>query len=143
MRQGEGTKLGISVEDRKQYASLTIVKNNYGPSGEIIWFKRISFDSVGLLEFVKLSPKAKSTAATADLETKVTDFVATHPGQYAKTRFRDTHSGKKGGPFKASKGELERTIENLIREARLLNRAKTNIAGGCVRAAATFRFVSH
>jgi hypothetical protein len=126
MRKNEGKDLGISGEDRKQHASLTIVKNNYGPSGEVMWFKRIPFDGVGLLEFVTLSAQASNAKTVADLETKVLDFVAAHPGQYAKTKLRETQSGKKDGPFKASKGELERTIETLILEGRLVNRAPTD-----------------
>ena len=122
MRDKEAKSLGISSEDRKQYASLAIVKNNYGPSGDVIWFKRVSFDGVGLLEHVNLSAQATTAKAVVDLEARVVEFVRSNPGQYSKTRLRDSQSGKKDGRFKASKGELERAIEALLKEGRLMTR---------------------
>ncbi|HEY1943493.1 MAG TPA: AAA family ATPase [Roseiarcus sp.] len=122
MREGEARKFGISGEDRKQYVSLTIVKNNYGPTGEVVWFKRVPFDGVGLLEHVILSAQATSAQNVADLEARIVAFVGVYPGQYSKTRLRDSQSGKKNGRFKASKSELEGAIETLIADGRLVNR---------------------
>jgi hypothetical protein len=127
MRKGEAKNFGILPEDRKQYVSLTIVKNNYGPSGEVIWFKRVPFDGVGLLEHVILSPQTTSAKTAADLEGNLIAFVRSNPGQYSKTRLRESQSGKKDGPFKASKGELERAIDMLIWDGRLVNRAPSDL----------------
>jgi hypothetical protein len=65
--------------------SLTIAKNNYGPTGEVYWFRRVPFDGVGLLELVTLT-KATTAKATADLGIRIVEFVAEHPGS---TRRRD------------------------------------------------------
>jgi hypothetical protein len=126
MRKTEAKKFNLSDEERKQRVSLTVVKNNYGPSGEVIWFNRISFDGVGLLEHVNLNAQATSLTRIANLEARVIAFVASNPGQYSKTRLRDSQSGKNDGPLKASKGELERVIEPLIADGRLVNRAPTD-----------------
>jgi RecA-family ATPase len=58
MREQEAKKFNLSNEDRRQYVSLAIVKNNYGPSGDVYWFQRTSHDGVGLLEPVNLSVQA-------------------------------------------------------------------------------------
>lgn len=121
MRPSEAKNLGIDATDRKGYVSLTIVKNNYGPTGEVIWFKRVSFDGVGLLEHVILSPPATGGKAAANLEAKIIATIIAHPGQYSKTRFRETQSGAKG-PLKVSKGDVERAIEDLLKDGRLVNR---------------------
>jgi hypothetical protein len=126
MREKEAKSFRISREDRKQYVSLTIVKNNYGPTGEVQWFKRVPFDGVGLLEHVILSPETTSTKTVADLEARVIAFVGSNRGQYSKTRLRESQSGKKDGQFKASKGELEGAIETLIADRRLVNRPPTD-----------------
>jgi len=125
MRKTEAKKFNLSDEERKQHVSLTVVKNNYGPSGEAIWFNRISFDGVGLLEHVNLNAQATSFTRIENLEARVIAFVASNPGQYSKTRLRDSQSGKNDGPLKASKGELERAIEELLTDGRLVNRAPT------------------
>ena len=52
MREKEAKSFGFSNDERPQHASLAIVKNNYGPSGDVFWFQRTSFDGVGLLEHV-------------------------------------------------------------------------------------------
>jgi len=125
MRENEAKSYGLLDDERKQHASLVIVKNNYGPSGDVFWFKRTSFDGVGLLEHVNLNVHEPAVKSSATLEAKIVEFVGINAGQYSKTRLRDTQSGKKG-PLKASKGEVERAIEALIKDGRLANRAPTN-----------------
>jgi hypothetical protein len=91
MRDKEAKGFGISSEDRK------------------------------LLEFVALNPEATTAKSSATLEGKLIGFVAANPGQYSKTKLRDTQSGDKG-PLKASKGKVEKTIEDLLADGRLVNR---------------------
>jgi len=126
MRQKEAEGLRISNQDRKAYVSLTIVKNNYGPTGDIFWFKRVPFDGVGLLEFVDLSLRPAATTGAANLDTKIVAFVTTHRGEFSKTKIRETQSGKKANTFKVSKGALEAAIDKLLAEGRLINRAPTD-----------------
>lgn len=122
MRQAEAKTLNISNADRSAYASLTIVKNNYGPTGEVTWFKRVPFDGVGLLEQVALNPQSTLSKATATIEMKIIVFVASNPGRLSRTKLRDTRSGKTTGPFKASKAEVDRAIDALLADGRLINR---------------------
>ncbi len=101
MRQPEAKSFDISADERKNYVSLTVAKNNYGPTGDVYWFKRVSFDGIGLLELVTLA-QATAAKVIADLGARVMAFVEAHRGQYSKTRLRDTQSGKSRSPFKAS-----------------------------------------
>jgi hypothetical protein len=125
MRDGEGKSFDISAEERKKYVSLTIPKNNYGPTGDVYWFRRVPFDGAGLLELVTLT-QASAAKVVADLGARVMAFVGAHRGQFSKTRLRDTQSGKSRSPFKASKAEVEGTIELLVAERQLVNRPPTD-----------------
>jgi hypothetical protein len=122
MREAEAKTLGISNTDRTAYASLAIVKNNYGPTGEVMWFKRVPFDGVGLVELVVLNPHAKFTKVAANIEMRIVVFVASNPGRYSRTRLRDTQSGKTSGALKASKAEVDMAIDMLLADGRLINR---------------------
>jgi hypothetical protein len=124
MRETENKTFGISAEERKNYVSLMIPKNNYGPTGDVYWFRRVPFDGVGFLEFVNLTPQT-AAKAVADLGARIVAFVAEHRGQYSKTRMRDTQSGKSRSPFKASKADVDSTIEMLIAEGQLVSRPPT------------------
>jgi RecA-family ATPase len=122
MRAPEAKTLGVSDADRKAYASLAIVKNNYGPTGEVMWFKRVSSDGVGLLEPVVLNPQARFMKAAANIEMRVVVFVTSNPGRYSRTRLRDTQSGKTSGALKASKAEVDMAVDMLLADGRLVNR---------------------
>jgi hypothetical protein len=121
MREAEAKKYGIGAEDRGNYVSLMVAKNNYGPTGEVYWFERVPFDGVGLLEHVILTPPAPAARGSAVTETMVRDFIAQHRGQFTKTGLRDTHGGK-DGPFKASKGSVAAALETLLADGRLIAR---------------------
>jgi hypothetical protein len=125
MREQEARKFGVSEDDRKAHASLTVVKNNYGPTGDLFWFRRASRDGVGLLEEVELSVASTTANFAPKLEQALVGFVTKHRGQFSKTRLRDAYSGKKDGPFKASKGQIEATIEVMLHEGRLVIRPPT------------------
>jgi hypothetical protein len=122
MREAEAKTFGISNADRTSYASLAIVKNNYGPTGEVIWFKRVPFDGVGLLEPIVLNPQATITKAAANTEMRIVVFVSANRGRYSRTKLRDTQSGKTSGLLKASKGDVDRAIDALLADGQLINR---------------------
>ena len=124
MRDKEAKDFGISAGERKNYVSLTIAKNNYGPTGDVYWFRRVPFDNVGLLELVALT-KATTAKAAADLGMRIIEFVSEHRGQYSKTKLRDTQSGLKRVPLRASKADVESAIEMQIAAGRLVNRPPT------------------
>jgi hypothetical protein len=77
--------------------SLTIAKNNYGPTGNVYWFKRVPFDDVGLLELVTLT-EPTATKATADLGIRIIEFVADHRGQLLEDQAEGHSVGQKTGP---------------------------------------------
>lgn len=122
MREDEAKTFGFDRDERLQHVSLDIVKNNYAATGEVSWFKRESFDKVGLLEHVSLIPQAIGRKATLLLENQIVEMVRARPGGYSKTKFRDTKSGKTDGPLLASKAEVERTLDDLLAQGRLVNR---------------------
>jgi hypothetical protein len=124
MRDAEAKKYGIAAEDRSSYVSLMVAKNNYGPTGGVYWFRRVSFDGVGLLDFVELTPPAPAAKGLGKLELAVLEFVLQHRGRFAKTRLRDSYGGK-DGLFKASKGQVEAAIETLLADGRLIAREPT------------------
>lgn len=125
MRDAEARKFGVPAGERKNYVSLTVVKNNYGPTGDLYWFSRVPFDGVGLLEHAAL---VEPTVAriVADLDKRIVEFVAEHRGQFSKTKLRDRHSGVKRMPLRASKGDIENSIEALVNSGRLVARPPTD-----------------
>jgi hypothetical protein len=125
MRPDEAKRLGISATARKDYVSLVVAKNNYGPTGDVYWFKRVPVDGTAFLEQVNLSAQGAAFKAAANLEASVIAVVAVHPGQFSKTNLRDSQSGK-NGRFKASKATLAGVIETLIATGQLVNRPPTS-----------------
>jgi hypothetical protein len=123
MTHGAPLRREKAIHERR-YVSLTVAKNNYGPTGDVYWFKRVSFDGTGFLEPVVLT-EATTAKAAADLSAKIIGFVAEHRGQYSKTRLRDTQSGKKKVPLRASKADVETAIDTQLASGRLVNRPPT------------------
>ena len=108
--QPEAKSFDISAEERKNYVSLTVAKNNYGPTGDVYWFRRVPFDGVGFLDLVNLTDRRQPLRLSLTCA-RIIAFVAEHRGQYSKTRLRDTQSGKKRVPLRASKADVERAID--------------------------------
>jgi RecA-family ATPase len=52
MRENEAKSFKFPKDERSQYASLVVVKNNYGPTGDTFWLERIAFDDVGLIKYL-------------------------------------------------------------------------------------------
>lgn len=126
MRPNEARALGIKDSDRQQYVSLMVVKNNYGKTGEQVWFTRESPPGweVGVLVPVDLQPPAKGAASNVTLKERIKDMITAHPGQYSKTALRDKHSGK-DGKLKASKSEVAAAIEDLLADEQIVTREPT------------------
>ena len=126
MRPNEAKVLGISDAMRQQYVSLVTTKSNYGVTGEVSWFNRTSPPGweVGVLVPVDLQPPVKSVTPNAAVAVRVKQFIADHPGQYAKTGLRDQRSGMKG-VLKASKPDVAAAIEDLLAAGELITREPT------------------
>ncbi len=122
MREGEAKQYGISNDARGDYCSLTIVKNNYGPTGEVRWYQRrtVLDYGIGVMTPVQLVAPIKVPKGQA-VYTRVLDYVAAHRGEFSKTKLRDTHSGL-DGPLKASKREVEAALDAMLSDGRLIER---------------------
>jgi len=126
MSEAEGKPYGIPKVALSSHVSLSVVKNNYGPGDQTFWLMRQSVHGYGVsvLREVTLTPVPTVNANTA-LRTKVKAFIQTHPGQYSKTKLRDTRSGK-NGEFKASKHDVEAAVDDLIATGELRLRPLTD-----------------
>ncbi len=126
MTEAEGKPYGIPKVALSSHVSLSVVKNNYGPGDQSFWLMRQSVHGYGVsvLREVTLTPVPTVSANTA-LRTKVKAFIQTHPGQYSKTKLRDTRSGK-NGEFKASKHDVEAAVDDLIATGELRLRPPTD-----------------
>ncbi len=126
MRPSEAKTLGIPEATRHEYVSLSVVKNNYGKTGDVSWFLRNSPPGweVGVLVPIDLQSPLKGACPKTGVADRVKQFIATHPGQYAKSAIRDRHSGKTG-VLKASKNEVAAAIEEMLAAGVLIVREPT------------------
>jgi len=127
MRSAEAKKFEIPEESRREYVSLTTVKNNYGPSGTQEWFQRRTVQdyAVGVLVPVQLArPSKGASSADSALNARIIALTGKHRGQFSRTKLRDTYSGK-DGPLKACKRDVERALDGLRASGVLVERAPT------------------
>ncbi len=126
MDETEGKELGIDAELRKNYVSLAIVKNNYGPTGDKYWFHRMTVEnySVSVLNPVELVRPIAPIKGSEQLHARILTKVSTVPGQYSKSGFRDSFSGKSDA-LKASKSEIEIALNEMLNKGSIYLRAPT------------------
>ena len=126
MRKEEANKYGYNDDTRHGFASLVTVKNNLGPSNVVRWFKRTSVQDweVGVLEHAVLSVPPKPVKGGGTTQQLIKAFIKTHPGQFSKTGLRNTYAGK-DGIFKASKGEVDAALDELLARGEVLLREPT------------------
>lgn len=125
MTKDKARLFGVAEADRREYVALTGVKANYTRDGQEFWFRRVSFDEVGVLEHVTLTPPIKQGKSLITLTGNVLQTVLGSPGRYPKTKLRDEFQGKKAGPWQASKAEIESCIDDLLQQGKLVNRSPT------------------
>ena len=125
MRKNEATTFKISPEQRRNYVSLKVVKSNYGPTEEVFWFERRSFDDVGLLEHVQLITTSKASNAANILSKTIEEMIRAQPGTYSRTAFRNKYSGT-GSELAASKGSIDLAIGDLLKSGKLVSRPPTD-----------------
>jgi hypothetical protein len=116
----EGKPFGKGQADLSKYVSFSVVKNNYGPTGDKIWLERfpVSGYDVGILGLANLT-KAQPVNSSQNLNAQVKAFIAQHPGQYTKTSLRDTRGGK-SGPFKVGRHQVVAAVDDLLKSCELL-----------------------
>lgn len=125
MRTTEAKNFGVSSDQRSHFVSLTVVKNNYGPTGDVFWLERIRFDEVGLLQPIKLSLPVSPVKGSAAVAARLVETVRSHPGRYSRTKLRDSFSGK-NGPLGASKASVDEAIDTCLEDGRLKMRSPTD-----------------
>ena len=126
MTDEEGKKLGIDPAVRSAYASFTCVKNNYGPIGDSSWLHRRSVEGygVGVLQHVDIRPAIKGfVAADEALRQRIIKLLREKPNL---TKYGLDGYARIDDRLKASKAEVARVREELLREGVLRYRAPTN-----------------
>jgi hypothetical protein len=115
MDKDEAKGLGVASDVRKNYASLSVVKNNYGPTGDQFWFNRVTVDShgVSVLNHVDLVKPITPKKGGAVLQTLIISKIKEHAGRFSKTKFVESHLGK-DGPFKSTKREIQFELDELL-----------------------------
>ena len=126
MDDAEGKKLGINSDMRKNYASLSIVKNNYGPSGDSYWLRRntVESHSVSVLEHVNLLLPIEPLKGGEELQKRIFNKIAQQSGKYSRRGFIDAHTGKDSN-LKATKRTIETALDELIEQEVLLIKPPT------------------
>lgn len=126
MDETEGKALGVDPELRKEYVSLSIVKNNYGPTGDKFWLHRKMVEnySVSVLNPVELVKPIATAKGGEQLQARILSKISTVPGQYSKSGFRDNFSGKTDS-LKASKSEVGLALDEMLKSGALLLREPT------------------
>ncbi|CAN1507778.1 AAA domain containing protein [Methylophilaceae bacterium] len=123
MDVAEGKMFDIDADMRKNYASLSVVKNNYGPSGDLFWLERLTVKDYGVsvLQHVDLVKSATPIKGGAILQSLIIKKIEERVSLYSKTGFRDKFHGKTG-PLKASKSEIDRALDELLSRSELILR---------------------
>jgi hypothetical protein len=115
MDDAEGKTFGIGSDMRKNYASLSIVKNNYGPTGGEFWLQRVTVEShsVSVLEHVHLSIPLAPVTGIEGLQKRIISTITQHQGKYSRRGFIDAYTGDKSY-IKAPKRTIEQALDNII-----------------------------
>ena len=124
MDETEGKSLGIEIDMRKNYVSLSVVKNNYGPTGDKFWLHRIPVDkySVSVVSPVELIRPTAPLKGGQQLQARILTKISSVVGQYSKSGFREAFSGV-NDTLKASKFEIERALNEMLEKGTILLRA--------------------
>jgi RecA-family ATPase len=127
MNEDEGKGFGISPDFRHQYANFTVVKNNYGPTGDTFWLSRhlVNGYEVSVLKHVNLVKPPPLNKGSGKLQVLIVSKIKQYPGKYSKSGFRESHQGK-SGPLKASKSDIDIAIDELLNKGELILRAPTD-----------------
>ncbi len=115
MDESEAKEFAIKKEMIKNYASLTVVKNNYGPTGTRFWLQRTTVDShsVSVLEHASLFRPAQIMTLDEQLQGRIISQVKSSHGKYSKRGFVDAHTGSHS-LIKAPKRTIQSALDDLI-----------------------------
>lgn len=119
MSDAEGKKLGIGSDDRKRYVSLTTVKGNYIPTGDLIWLAKNKVDGyeVSYLTHAKLTSSGlPKVGGNRKLRAAIIELVAQK--DLTKTGI-ERYSGKTGD-LRASKGAINAEVDAMLQDGELI-----------------------
>jgi hypothetical protein len=127
MRDAEAKQYGIGKELKHNYVSLTVVKNNYGPTGDVVWFTRESVAGfgVGVLSPINLTVPDKTLKSPNTVEGRIISLLKQNPGRFTKTELRESYSGL-DGPLKASKSSIVEALDSLEKKHAVILRCPTS-----------------
>ena len=127
MDDTEGKSFGVDSGMRKNYASLSVVKNNYGPTGDSYWLHRLTVENyaVSVLNHVDLVKPITPMKGGAALQKLIISKITEHTGQYSKTGFVEKYRGN-DGPLKATKREAQLALDELLGSGVLVLREPTS-----------------
>lgn len=128
MDDREGKQFGIDPEARTQYASLTVVKNNYGPTGEQFWAKRVSEPNFGVavLDRVVLTVPPKTIKGSdASVRAEIAALVRDKP--CLTKNALEGYAGKSAGRIRAGKAAVMVEVNSMLAEGVLTLRQPTAI----------------
>ena len=127
MDEAEGKKFGINTDMTKNYASLSIVKNNYGPTDESYWLRRntIESHSVSVLEHVNLLVPIAPLKGGEELQRRIISKIECQNGKFSRRGFIDAHTGKDSN-LKATKRGIVRALDELIAQGEILIKSPTS-----------------
>ena len=128
LKNDEAKRFGVPETVRSQYVRFDVMKNNYGPTGEVIHFLRRHDPDrqVSVLEPVTLKPKQKTPVATT--KQKVLDDLnrcKTEGKLFSRSGFAQRRSGK-DGPLGVSEKELRGLLEEMLANGLLEERSPTD-----------------
>ena len=126
MDEKEGKRYDIHPASMDKYVSLTVVKNNYGPTGGVWWFARETVDGygVGHLQHVDLRlPGIEPAKAEKELRGMILDLIREKP-LLTKTR-ADAYAGK-AGRLKVSKAAVRAAIDEMLADKTIALRNPTD-----------------
>ena len=127
MNADEGKKFGVDSDLRKNYASLSVVKNNYGPTGDSYWLHRLTVENyaVSVLNHVDLVKPIAPIKGGAALQKLIIEKITEHSAKYSKTGFVEKYRGN-DGPLKATKREVQLALDELLGSGVLVLREPTS-----------------
>jgi len=114
MSLAEAKQYGFTNDVRGNYVSFSVVKSNYGPTGEKRWLMRSTVPGYGVSILIDVPlTRPQPVSASQNLDTKIVDFVGQHPRQYTLTKLREYESGK-SGRFGVGKNTIAGAVHRLI-----------------------------
>lgn len=142
LSEADSKKFGIHPDNRRHYARLQVVKNNYGATGTTLYFKREHDPDyqVSVLVPITLTAVPKSVSQQQQLAQKIIDLLVMSPKPISKTELRDKYSGA-DRQLGASESVVRKVVKEMVDDGRLVERKPTESERKLHRLSANIRTV--